>query len=261
MRTWTIYRHTLKAKGPKYGWSYVGQTCTNTEKRFRNGHGYLHSQLTAVFGKAILEYGWDNFEHEILECGIDSKELADERERFWIFYFHTYIGDSNCKGFNSTKGGNSWGTINKIKIYNEATNEKIFINQDDLTDYEQLGWVKWYTPERKKAERKRYYETHKEYEKALTKKNYEATYQRSTRIPQIRPSVKREDFETYEEYYKAYLKEYGRLYRAANKTKIKEQCTAWQKTHKEQVNKNSNKYYYRKKAAQEENLATNDIYK
>ena len=247
MRTWIIYKHTLMADGPKKGWSYIGQTCTSLERRARNGCGYLNSQATAEFGKAILQYGWDNFKHEIIEQSIDSKELADERERFWIFYFHTYIGDPNCRGFNSTKGGNSWGTINKIKIYRPDSEETMFINKADLADYESLGWLQWYTPERKKIERKKYYETHKEHERELWKKRYEATYQKSTREVKIKPNVRREDFETYEEYYKVYLKEYGRLYRAANREKLNQQSKDWQKTHKEQVNKNSNKYYYKKK--------------
>lgn len=247
MKTWIIYKHTLEIEGPYKGWSYIGQTCIALHKRFRNGKGYLKSQSTALFGKAILKYGWENFKHEILEENIDSKELADERERFWIFYFHTYIGDPNCKGFNSTKGGNSWGTLNKIKIYNSTTEEKIFINQADLSDFEKLGWEKWYTPERKKLERKKYYESHKEHEKELSRKNSKAKYKKSMRVPQINVKLNRADFTTYEEYSKAYSKEYKKLYHQLHKEKINKQCLDWQKTHKEQANKNANNYYYRKK--------------
>jgi hypothetical protein len=250
MKKWTIYKHTLTVEGPYKGWSYIGQTCTSLTRRFSNGKGYLQNQRDAAFGKAILQFGWENFEHEILEQNLDSKELADERERFWIFYFNTYIGNPNCKGFNSTKGGDSWGTLGRIKIYKPSTDETIFIRELDLPDYEALGWEKWYTPERKQWLRKKYYEEHRDHEIALNTRNAKARRAAQPKVePKIKVNLDRSNFSSDEEYYSAYQKEYGRLYRALNKEKLNKQCSDWQKANKERVNENSKKYYKRKKEA------------
>lgn len=256
MSKWIIYKHTLITDGPYKGWSYIGQTCqTNLQRRWHNGKGYLRNQRDAAFGRAILKFGWENFEHEILEQDIDSKELADERERFWIFYFHTFIGDPECKGFNSTKGGGGWGTFGKIKIYQFSTEEFMTINSSDLSDYEKLGWEKWYTPERKRLLRHLYYEAHKEHESEMNRRN--ARKKRLAAAPKPEPQIKvnlnKNDFNSYEEYYAAYLKEYGRLYRAANKKRLNKQCSDWQKQHKDKVNANSRKYYKKKKEAKLKN--------
>ena len=256
MKKWLIYKHTLTVDGPYSGWSYIGQTCNSLTRRFSNGKGYLGNQRDAAFGKAILQFGWENFEHEILEQDLDSKELADERERFWILYFNTYIGDPNCKGFNSTRGGDSRGTLGRIKIYKPSTEEFMFIREYDLADYELLGWERWYTPERKRQLRKKYYEEHLYYERMLTRAN-SARYRAEARKinprpePKIKVNLSKDDFDTYEEYYSAYLKEYGKRYRAQNKEKVNKQSADWQKTNKERANQHSRNYYHRKKEAKQ----------
>ena len=249
MQKWIIYKHTLTIEGPYFGWSYIGQTCyANPNKRWKNGAGYLNNQRDAVFGRAIQTFGWENFEHEILEQNVDSKELADERERFWIFYFHTYIGDPDCRGFNSTKGGGSWGTFGKIKIYKPETEEFMQINSADLPDYEAVGWEKWYTPERKRWLRKKYYEEHREHELILTKRNAKAKREAGPKYePKIKVNLLRADFSTEEEFWSAYNKEYGRQYRELNKEKLNKQCSDWQKANRAYVNAKAKERYHANK--------------
>ena len=57
-KKFTIYYH--KSPEDKY---YIGQTCQDLETRWRNGKGY-HS---VKFTEAIEYFGWENFEHGILE--------------------------------------------------------------------------------------------------------------------------------------------------------------------------------------------------
>lgn len=83
------------------GKMYIGQTCQKPEKRWNEGRGYK----TGVFSKAIEKYGWENFEHIILETGLTGEE-ADNRERYYIQKYHTWIQDEQCNGYNSEKGGN-----------------------------------------------------------------------------------------------------------------------------------------------------------
>lgn len=118
-KIWYVYKHTnlLNSK------SYIGITSQSVQRRWQNGYGYsLNNQL---FAKAIKKYGWENFEHTILEeCS--SLEEANRQERYWINYYHTYIGDPLCNGYNMTLGGD--GTTGYIcsdeakeKIRSKAT--------------------------------------------------------------------------------------------------------------------------------------------
>lgn len=98
MKKYYIYKHTCNINGK----SYVGQTQQKPTKRWKaNGRGYEYQEL---FYKAIQKYGWDNFTHEILE-EVSSLNEANEREKYWIAYYHTYIKDPHCQGYNLTLGG------------------------------------------------------------------------------------------------------------------------------------------------------------
>ena len=78
---------------------YIGQTCQKPEKRWDYGCGYKRHNLH--FYNAIQKYGWDNFEHIILEDCL-SLEQANEREQYWIKYYNS---NQQEKGYNLTAGG------------------------------------------------------------------------------------------------------------------------------------------------------------
>lgn len=89
-----IYVHTNKTNGKRY----VGQTKDNPEIRWgTNGRGYTKQR----FYEAIQEFGWDNFDHTILETGLNSVQ-ADIREKYWISYFNS----QEPNGYNIDPGGN-----------------------------------------------------------------------------------------------------------------------------------------------------------
>ena len=96
-KTWTIYRHVNKINGK----CYIGITCQRWVRcRWGNdGHGY-NQPGQKNFWAAIVKYGWDNFDHEILEVGIDTPEEANTREKYWIKFY-----DSFRNGYNATVGG------------------------------------------------------------------------------------------------------------------------------------------------------------
>ena len=62
-----IYCHKNKINGK----CYIGLTSyvDNPNKRWRDGLAYLNNHHK-VFAAAIEKYGWENFEHEILETNI-----------------------------------------------------------------------------------------------------------------------------------------------------------------------------------------------
>ena len=91
---------------------YIGQTSQrNPEQRWMKGLGYKNN---THFYNAIQKYGWDNFEHIILEKNL-SLEEANKREIFWIAYFNSTNPDY---GYNIQAGG-------KNSLHSETTKEKI----------------------------------------------------------------------------------------------------------------------------------------
>ena len=104
---WLIYKRTNVITGK----SYIGLTAkSEAERSGKNGKNYLQKSQP-IFAAAIKKYGWDTFTTEILEENITSLALANEREQFWINYYHTYIYDPLCNGYNATPGGDARGKI------------------------------------------------------------------------------------------------------------------------------------------------------
>lgn len=100
MKYGVIYMHRNKINNKVY----IGQTTQKPEYRWNHGFGYKDSSL---FFASIQKYGWDNFEHIILEKDIPENKL-DERESFWINFFNS---NNRLKGYNLTSGGT--GKLNK----------------------------------------------------------------------------------------------------------------------------------------------------
>ena len=94
-KKYIVYKHTNKINGKVY----IGQTSKTLEERSgSNGHLYKHSSL---FYAAICKYGWENFEHEILEQDLSS-EMANQQEKYYI---QLYQSNNDNFGYNLTSGG------------------------------------------------------------------------------------------------------------------------------------------------------------
>lgn len=106
MNNYKIYAHKNKINN-KY---YIGQTHQKLEQRWKNGEGYKNC---SKFYAAIKKYGWNNFEHIILENNLTEFQV-DEREKYWIQYY-----DSINNGYNLVSGGN------KNKIFSQDSREKM----------------------------------------------------------------------------------------------------------------------------------------
>lgn len=85
---YTIYAH-INSINKK---AYIGITKRKPEERWgKNGYGY---RKQTKFFNAILKYGWNNFEHKILEKA-ESEDIALEKEAYYIQKF-----DSIQNGYN-----------------------------------------------------------------------------------------------------------------------------------------------------------------
>ena len=123
MRTGIIYRYENKQHE---GYSYIGQTLFN--RAVREGLDCKRYDKCIVFKRAIEKYGIENFEYTILEENIPENQL-DEREQYWISYYHTFIGDPLCKGYNMTPGGST----NRGRVCRQETKRKISESQNGHT--------------------------------------------------------------------------------------------------------------------------------
>lgn len=105
MKTGVIYLHKNKINNKVY----IGQTTQKPEYRWNHGNGYKDSPY---FYQAIQKYGWENFEHIILEECIPEKEL-NNREQYWIQY---YQSNNQNFGYNLINGGHS--SLNEQSLEN-----------------------------------------------------------------------------------------------------------------------------------------------
>lgn len=105
-KNYSVYKHTLPTNISKKenDMVYIGITSQDPLKRWLNGRGYLKQNY---FYSAIQKYGWDNFQHEILFCGL-TKEEAEAKE---IELIAKYNSTNRHFGYNMSNGGNCCGTV------------------------------------------------------------------------------------------------------------------------------------------------------
>lgn len=104
--TYFLYMHINKINNKKY----IGITHQKSpELRWGiNGRNYSSSPY---FYQAILKYGWNNFEHIIIEEGL-SKEQACQSE---IDLIKKYNTQNKLFGYNILEGGNAPGIPKEIR--------------------------------------------------------------------------------------------------------------------------------------------------
>lgn len=99
-----IYKHTMPD-----GKCYIGQTSAkNLYDRWQYGSGYRTNKR---FYEDILQIGWNNITHEILE-EVETKSEATKRERYYILLYR-----SNEPEFGYNKHTNLSSSIPKVKKY------------------------------------------------------------------------------------------------------------------------------------------------
>lgn len=102
MQKYIIYLATNKVNNKKY----IGQTKEHrlTRRIFEHLFDATHLDNNVAFHNAILKYGLDNFVFTVIEENILESDV-DDRERYWIKKYNTYIHAPNSCGYNETLGG------------------------------------------------------------------------------------------------------------------------------------------------------------
>lgn len=108
------------------GKSYIG--LSNNIKYRIYSHNERDYKLGRIVGYPIHLYG-NITEFELLEeINPNDRDLMKEREKYWIAYYHTYVNDPLCNGYNGTPGGDA------SDIYLGVNNPNASLNQEQL-DY------------------------------------------------------------------------------------------------------------------------------
>lgn len=100
IKNYKVYVHINKINNKKY----VGITKQNPIRRWKNGWGYYSKTNQSYFWRSIQKYGWNNFEHKILEDNL-SYEQAKSMERYYIKLYNTA---NSFYGYNLTLGGDGF---------------------------------------------------------------------------------------------------------------------------------------------------------
>ena len=114
MNKYCIYLHKNKINNK----IYIGQTCQKPQYRWNNGNGY---KQCSYFYSAIQKYGWDNFEHIILENNLTAQQ-ANQKEEEYIKY---YKSNEKQFGYNLSAGGDNHKEISELtrkKLSDHAKN-------------------------------------------------------------------------------------------------------------------------------------------
>lgn len=107
-KKWCVYRHTNNVNGKVY----IGITGDVPERRWARGLRYSQNEH---FTAAIKKYGWDGFEHEVLETGLTQEE-ASKKE---IELIASYRACDRRYGYNKALGG-----VGRLSV-SDTTREKM----------------------------------------------------------------------------------------------------------------------------------------
>ena len=96
-----IYKITNRINGKVY----IGQAhdIFLRWKQHRRVHETQNSNY-AIY-RAFRKYGFENFDFSVIEELTDDINKLNEREKYWIKHYHSYVKDSECNGYNMTLGG------------------------------------------------------------------------------------------------------------------------------------------------------------
>lgn len=106
MNIYSIY----KATNLKNGKVYIGFD-SKWSARIAT-HRSASKTASTVLYTAIKKYGWDNFSWEVIYQSNDSYHTLSVMENYFIELHRSFVGFSDCNGYNSTLGGD--GTLGRI---------------------------------------------------------------------------------------------------------------------------------------------------
>lgn len=124
MRTYYIYKATNKINGKVY----IGQTVDYKSRLWQ--HRRCYEKEDCDFHDAIKEFGFDNFEWEVIGT-CEEENRADDLEKFYIEKY-----DSYRNGYNMTKGGKG------ASMWNARPVVRLTLDGEFIKRYDSAGETK-----------------------------------------------------------------------------------------------------------------------
>ena len=124
--SYCVYVHTSPS-----GKKYIGQTGNKPEKRWgKDGIGYLNKKndryTQPAFACAIIKYGWDNFDHEIIASNL-TKDEVDNFEKLLIEKLDTM---NPRYGYNCTSGGDGCHPSDETRKKMSESHKGLTVSED-----------------------------------------------------------------------------------------------------------------------------------
>ena len=129
-----IYMYENKINHKKY----IGQSINILKRKWEHLH---QPSKTSYFDNVLSKIGEDQFIFSIIEeC---EASLLDEKEKYWIKYYHTYIKDPECWGYNLTEGGQAKnGELNPFAKLNEYEVKQIIqLLEEHIMNNEEIAKI------------------------------------------------------------------------------------------------------------------------
>ena len=145
MKKFYVYIHTCTANGKHY----VGCTTrVKPELRWAEGKGYQNNDH---FYRAILKYGWSNFQHEVFE--VESEEEMYRKEVELISFYHS---NDPKYGYNHSSGGekSASGCIRseETRKHMAEAQKKKAKDPEYLKKLSEIAKKRWLDPEYRKKQ-------------------------------------------------------------------------------------------------------------
>lgn len=118
MLIYSIYKATNKINGK----SYIGFTSNFIQRKYRHKHYSLTKKIDSYFYNSIRKHGWNNFIWQIIYQSKDASHCKNIMENFFISEYKTFVGFSDCLGYNTTMGGDGVLGYHEPKSQNHKNN-------------------------------------------------------------------------------------------------------------------------------------------
>ncbi len=117
---------------------YIGQTTQTLENRkYQHRRDAIDLNRKSPFFFAIRKYGWENIKWEVVEEGEFTVEELDDKEIYYISFYHSCVKDENCNGYNVLKGRHNDDSLRiRLKDMKPILDKIIQMNKDGIEEKE-----------------------------------------------------------------------------------------------------------------------------